>query len=301
MSPKQRTAPVTADEIVDERREQRPEGGLLGERLRWLRRNREMTLGELARRAGCTKSYLSAIECGKKGPPTAVVITNIEQALACEPGELQTLANWDRTPDRIRSDMRDLRQRDQHARLLARLLTSSAQRGTSLDEMYASGLLRRVIDRVDPSSDAAAESGERRVALPAQVPVINKVPAGYPAGFTDLGYPARVADEYIRTPDLNDPDAFAARVVGDSMQPTYREGDIVVFSPAKPVESGADCFVRLEPDSESTFKRVYFETDGSGNELIRIQPINNAYAPKTLPREQVAGLYAGVSVIRSIG
>jgi hypothetical protein len=35
--------------------------------------------------------------------------------------------------------------------------------------------------------------------------------------------------------------------------------------------------------------------------MIRIQPINNAYPPRTVPREEIAGLYAGVSVIRSIG
>jgi len=262
---------------------------------------RDMTLDELASRAGCTKSYLSAIECGKKGPPTESVIEGIEQALGCERGELLAFAHWDRTPDGIRSDLSQLRQRDQHARLLARLLTHSAKRGTSLDELYASGLLRAAIDRVDPQPETNEPQTALTLRLPTQVPVINKVTAGYPADFTDMGFPARVADEYIRTPDLSDPDAFAARVVGDSMQPNYQEGDIVVFSPAKQIESGADCFVRLEPDSENTFKRVYFERDDSGNELIRIQPINNAYAPKTVPREQVAGLYAGVSVIRSIG
>jgi phage repressor protein C with HTH and peptisase S24 domain len=196
-----------------------------------------------------------------------------------------------------------------HARALAKLLTNSAQQGTSLDDLYASGALREVIEQLDPESDSSSDEPshlppmESNIArsLPNEVPLINRVTAGYPADFTDLGYPARVSDEYIRTPDLNDPDAFAARVVGDSMQPTYQEGDIVVFSPAKQVESGADCFVRLEPDSESTFKRIYFETSEAGEELIRIQPINNAYPPQTVPREQVAGLYAGVSVIRSIG
>jgi len=127
------------------------------------------------------------------------------------------------------------------------------------------------------------------------------VAAGYPTEFTDLDYPASVADEYISVPGISDPQAFAARVVGDSMEPTYGEGEMVVFSPAKPVQSGNDCFVRLEPDAQSTFKRVYFEQDAQGNELIRIQPINNAYPPRTLAREQVGGLYAGVSVIRSIG
>jgi SOS-response transcriptional repressor LexA len=84
------------------------------------------------------------------------------------------------------------------------------------------------------------------------------------------------------------------------MEPLYREGDIVVFSPAKVVESGMDCFVRLEPDHETTFKRVYFEEDAEGREVIRIQPMNSAYGPMVVERERVAGLYAGVSVTRSI-
>jgi len=137
--------------------------------------------------------------------------------------------------------------------------------------------------------------------LPMEVPLINSVTAGYPADFTDLGYPARVADEYVRSPDLDDPDAFAARVVGDSMEPEYREGDLVIFSPAMEVVSGNDCFVRLEPDHESTFKRVYFETGEGGAELIRIQPINNRYPPKTVPREDVAGLYRAAQIMRAIG
>ncbi len=258
-----------------------------------------LSLDELAQRVGCTKSYLSAIECGKKGPPTPAIIARIEIALGIEPGELLALAQWEQTPREIRDDLDSLRQRDRNARLLARLLKLSADQGGSLDELYSTGVLRAAIDQIDPEPSDLSEPSPIRFAL--QVPLINKVTAGYPADFTDMGYPARIADEYIRTPDLNDPDAFAARVVGDSMEPTYREGDIVVFSPARAIESGADCFVRLEPDSQSTFKRVYFERDESGAELIRIQPINNAYPPRTVPREQVAGLYAGVSVIRSIG
>ncbi|MEO0629311.1 MAG: S24 family peptidase [Planctomycetota bacterium] len=155
-----------------------------------------------------------------------------------------------------------------------------------------------------------AEQGRERVAggstmqpvpLPREVPLINSVTAGQPTEFTDLGYPARVADDYVRVPDLADPDAFAARVVGDSMQPEYLEGDVVVFSPAARVESGSDCFARLEPDQETTFKRVYFEAGEGSVELIRLQPLNARYAPRTLPRDQVAGLYRAVTVMRAIG
>lgn len=142
----------------------------------------------------------------------------------------------------------------------------------------------------------------RPFALPAQVPVINKVAAGYPREFTDLGYPARVADEYISVPDLYDADAFAARVVGESMMPDYREGDLVVFSPQADATPGSDCFVRLEaPESETTFKRVYFERDGDGREMIRLQPLNPAFTPQVVDREMVAGLYPAVYVVRAVG
>jgi SOS-response transcriptional repressor LexA len=84
------------------------------------------------------------------------------------------------------------------------------------------------------------------------------------------------------------------------MLPDYREGDVVVFSPARPVKSGMDCFARIEPDHESTFKRVYIEADAAGAEMIRLQPLNPAYASRTLARELVAGLYAAVSVTRRL-
>ncbi len=262
-----------------------------------------LSLAQLGQRVGCARSYLSAIETGRKGPPTPALIERLESALGFAANELHRLASWDQTPSTIRDDLTRLRRRDLRARELAGMLARSARQGISLDDLYASGRLRAAIDRVAPDPDAHRGRGSNLggAMLPMEVPVINKVTAGYPADFTDMGFPARVADEYIRTPDLHDPDAFAARVVGDSMAPDYREGDIVVFSPARDIGDGADCFVRLEPDHESTFKRVYFERDEGGNELIRIQPINNRYAPRTVPREQVAGLYAAASVTRAIG
>ena len=269
-----------------------------GDQLRELRRFRGVSLSELAVRVGCTPSYLSAIECGKKTPPADALIIRLEHELGTEKGVLLGIAQWEQTPGPIRANYRSLQEQDASAKQLARLLTQSAHDGTSLDDLFASGVLQRAIDKIDPHG---VTEGTHQVRLNRQVPLINKVTAGYPADFTDMDYPARVADEYIRTPDLNDPDAFAARVVGDSMHPNYLEGDIVVFSPAKTIASGADCFVRFERDAESTFKRVYFETNEEGDEMIRIQPINNAYPPRTVPREEIAGLYAGVSVIRSIG
>ena len=286
----------------------------IGEVIHRRRSALRLSLAEVARRAGCAKSYLSAIENNIKGPPGEELSARLERVLLFKDGELVEMSLWARTPPSVRADVEAMRQRDAAGRAIAAMLTEN---GAGLDGLHKSGKLAALIEMYEgkPASNDArdastppstarsneSDTGVEPVGLPVEIPLINRVTAGYPGSFTDLGYPARVADEYVRAPDVHDPDAFAARVVGDSMEPAYREGDIVVFSPAREIQSGMDCFVRLEPDQETTFKRVYFENGSDGQEMIRIQPINNAYGPMIVDREQVAGLYAGVSVTRTIG
>lgn len=298
--------------------------------LRHRRRQLGLSLAALADLAGCTKGYLSAIETGTRpAPPSPVIIAALESALTLKPGDLALLAHWHATPGAVKEAVAQMNHKFAAQQGAARAL-AAALRSSSLDDLHKRGDLRRLIERIDPSAPpsaspssspstaptsstsdvtlhpashphATAPSPLSRL-LPIEVPLINSVAAGYPTEFTDLGYPARVADAYVRTPDIHDPDAFAARVVGNSMAPLYQEGDIVVFSPAKPIDpaSGTDCFVRLEPDHESTFKRVYFETDSRGTQLVRLQPLNPNFPPRTLPRDQIAGCYPAVSVTRTL-
>lgn len=279
----------------------------VGAMVRGRRIERRLTLQRLAEMAGITKSYLWLIERDRRPPPGQEVLARLERALGFCRGELHEAARWQATPGEVRREVQHLRGTERVARRLAEILADSGVdesgrvRG-ALDRAYRSGELRRLIEAVNPSSgDVRGDDADVARVLPLQVPLINSVAAGYPTDFTDLGYPARVADEYVRCPDVQDPDAFAARVVGDSMLPEYREGDIVIFSPAREVRSGMDCFARLEPDHESTFKRVYIEADDQGREMIRLQPLNPAYPPRVVPREQVAGLYPAVAVTRMIG
>jgi transcriptional regulator with XRE-family HTH domain len=285
-------------------------GALIGQR----RRERRLTLQRVADMVGCAKSYLWQIEQGRRAnPPSVELLERLERALGMTAGSLVRVAEWASTPAPVRERLSELEVEQKVAQRLAEILAESGiddggKVGGALDRAHRSGELRRLVERIAPEKRGSSLGGsEGRVAppvvreLPMEVPLINQVAAGYPREFTDLGYPARVAGEYVRTPDVSDPDAFAARVVGDSMLPEYREGDIVVFSPARLVVSGMDCFARLEPDHETTFKRAYFEKDERGEELIRLQPLNPAFASRTLPREHVAGLYAAVSVTRKIG
>ena len=122
------------------------------------------------------------------------------------------------------------------------------------------------------------------------VPIINRVAAGYPEHFTDLDYPPSVADEYVRCPGVDDPQAFAARVVGDSMAPKYREGDVVVFAPNAPVRDGDDCFVRFAEDNSTTFKRFFLQADGR----IRLEPLNRDYPVEIYDPQEITGLWPAV-------
>ncbi|MGD9693157.1 MAG: helix-turn-helix domain-containing protein [Phycisphaerales bacterium] len=266
----------------------------LGQFLRNHRTAREMTLQALADTVRCHKSYLSQIENGKTtGAPSPSLLARLEEALRLEPGILVKMASFESMPEPVRAEMREMAEASNAGRRLAELVRSQ-----SLDDVWQSGELQSLVDRL---SGAAPRTNVELVGLPIHVPVINSVAAGYPREFTDLGYPARVADDHVRVPDVSDPDAFGARVVGDSMSPQYAEGDIVVFSPELSAVDGDDCFVRLERDAETTFKRVYFEREGDEAVRIRLQPLNSRYGPRVVHREEVAGLYVAVRVIRSVG
>lgn len=239
-----------------------------------------MTQDDLARAIACSKAQLSLMESGQR-TVSIERARHIEAALGIADNRIVAALQWQHVPAAIRAEVEQ-----SHARTQA--LASRMKMALKNDDPLRA--LRKLVKQ-------SISNVETPLALRRQIPLINKVAAGYPTEFTDLDYPAAVADEYIACPDVSDPDAFAARVVGDSMEPEYREGDIVVFSPQAPTPAGSDCFVRLERDNETTFKRIYFEEDGR---TIRLQPLNNAYPPRFVDREAVGGMYAAAYVMRPV-
>ncbi len=263
----------------------------LGTKLRRQRRRLGLTLDELAGRTQISKPYLSLIETGRvPNPPSDEKLRRLEQTLGFPPGELLSQAHLQRTPRDVRAVLAKLMQEDRDHKAadaaggaIATLdQPGSVPRGAiNLDDAYLSGMLQELVDRSKGNVETVATNA---------VPVINKVSAGYPKDFTDLSYPRGVADDYVSCPDVRDPDAFAARVFGDSMTPRYTEGDIVVFSPAKHPRDGDDAFIRFD-DGTTYFKRVFFESDDLGRPVLRLQPRNEKYRPQVVPSEKVTGLY----------
>jgi repressor LexA len=275
----------------------------LGTKLRRQRRRLGFTLDELAGKTGISKPYLSLIETGRvPNPPSDEKLRRLEQALDFTPGELVSQAHLQRTPRDVRAMLQSLMNGEgtktrRHERTevasngspfvlspLRAAVSSSSALGTSLDDAYLSGVLQELVER---------SSGNVEHVPTNAVPVINRVSAGYPKDFTDLSYPKGVADDYVGCPDVADRDAFAARVHGDSMTPKYREGDIVIFSPAAQPRDGDDCFVRFA-DGQTTFKRVFFETGEAGKPVMRLQPRNEKYRPQVVPGDAISGLYRAV-------
>lgn len=268
----------------------------IGRLIRQERERAGVTLQALADAIGVSKSQLSLIESGKRSVRESG-LRAIQRTLKLRDNRLLDAWRWEHTPREVRRELTELAGRERDSRALAeKLRTIARQKRTGkrgqavLDELLKSGELRRWVEERAGNVEGPLPPGR-------EIPIINKVAAGYPREFTDLDYPAAIADDYIACPDVNDPNAFACRVVGDSMEPDYREGEIVVFSPAMPTESGADCFVRLDRDDETTFKRIYLE---DGGRTIRLQPINRAYPPQIVRREDVGGMYAAVYVMRRV-
>lgn len=249
-----------------------------------IRKRREelcLTQDALAALADISKPYLSNIETGRaKNPPTDRVLAELEKHLQMAQGELLRLAHLARTPCDVLQEHENLSaENSKLKKLLGELLKKSPD--------HSAMNLQDVLTQHENLSAISAGI---------VVPVINRVAAGYPQAFTDLDYPASVADEYVLCPDIRDQQAFAARVIGDSMEPRYHEGDIVVFSPNTQPRPGDDCFVRFGYDEGTTFKRFYQDSP----ESVRLQPLNSKYPAMAYPTDSITGIWPAVFRIESL-
>ncbi|MHC4171999.1 MAG: XRE family transcriptional regulator [Planctomycetota bacterium] len=250
----------------------------LGQIIRKKREQLNLTLDEVSSRVGFSKPYLSTIETNKvKNPPSDELLTRLEKALEFESGLLLHIAHIEGLPSDIRQEYESAEAENEKLRQFLKNLAHQKTDIAGLGEFLA-------------ESKLDIEQAGSSLAAGRLVPVINKVSAGYPSDFNDLDYPVGIADDYVRCPDLHDPNAFAVRVVGDSMEPKFREGDIVIFSPAAEVHNGDDCFVRFAMPHEAAFKRVFFDSDNK----VRLQPRNEKYSPTIVDGKRINGLYRAI-------
>lgn len=112
-------------------------------------------------------------------------------------------------------------------------------------------------------------------ATPEQLP-ISKIPlygsaeAGIGSDITDMD---RAIDHVDRPPFLlSATNAYAIYVVGESMSPRFRSGEIVYVDPAVPIRRGGDCIVQMAEDGKLT--AIVKEYKNANDEHVLLQQYN---------------------------
>ncbi len=77
-----------------------------------------------------------------------------------------------------------------------------------------------------------------------RLPIIELDHAGEAGLFNEAGEPVGDAWDEVTFPDLADPRAYAIEVAGDQMEPVYRDGDVLIISPAAGIRRGDRVVVR---------------------------------------------------------
>jgi phage repressor protein C with HTH and peptisase S24 domain len=114
------------------------------------------------------------------------------------------------------------------------------------------------------------------------VPLIGFAEAGSRGYFDDGGFPVGKGWDEIAFPSVNDEHAYALEISGNSMEPAYRKGDVIVVSPAAPVRRGDRVVVKTK-DGEVMVKQLARKTA----KTIELHSLNPDHAARTLPMSDV--------------
>ncbi len=71
-----------------------------------------------------------------------------------------------------------------------------------------------------------------------RIPLIGMAQAGGDGFFDDGGYPVGGGWDEVSLPEIGDPNAYALEISGDSMDPVFRDGDMVIVAPGAPIRRG---------------------------------------------------------------
>lgn len=115
----------------------------------------------------------------------------------------------------------------------------------------------------------------------AVVMVYGKIPAGIPMEMIeDILDTEEISADMLK----GNKQYFGLKIKGDSMEPDYLDGDVIIFQKVDDCENGDDCVVMVN-GNEGTFKRVFKNENG-----IILQPLNNKYQPMPYSNEEIEKL-----------
>jgi phage repressor protein C with HTH and peptisase S24 domain len=141
--------------------------------------------------------------------------------------------------------------------------------------------LNRALAAAESSWDEFAGLLAGRTGAGRAIPVVGMARAGADGFFDESGFPVG-ADETVRFPDLGEDRVYALEIAGDSMEPMYRAGDIVIVQPGAAVRRGDRVVVRTR--AGEVMAKILGRRNEQNVELISLNP---AHAPRELALSEV--------------
>ncbi|OYW57712.1 MAG: DNA-binding protein [Rhizobiales bacterium 17-65-6] len=115
------------------------------------------------------------------------------------------------------------------------------------------------------------------------IPHIGLAQAGKGGYFDDAGFPVGGGWDEILFPAVEDEHAYALEISGDSMMPLYREGDIVIVSPAASLRRGDRVVVKTR-EGEVLAKELVRRTA----KTLELRSLNPAHEDLQFPLTDIA-------------
>jgi len=114
------------------------------------------------------------------------------------------------------------------------------------------------------------------------MPLIGLAEAGDGRYIDDSGFPVGSGWDEIPFPSVDDEHVYALEVSGNAMEPLYRDGDILVTSPAAPLRKGDRVVIKTK-DGEILAKELKRKTA----KVVELRSLNPAHRERSMPMSDV--------------
>lgn len=119
-----------------------------------------------------------------------------------------------------------------------------------------------------------------------RLPMISIHQATLPGFFDEVGNPSGKEWDEAGLPEVSDPHAYALEVGGDTLEPVYRDGDLLIVSPLAPIRRGDRVVLRDHKGRVMVRQIVRRSPRG-----IDVRSLNPARADIKLETEAVAWMH----------
>ncbi|AJO88443.1 TPA: S24 family peptidase [Haemophilus influenzae] len=120
-----------------------------------------------------------------------------------------------------------------------------------------------------------------------KIPLISYIQAGKWSGISSLKESCGDFDYVFTDLDVSE-NAFALSIIGDSMEPEFKEEDVIIIDPQVQPVAG-EFVVAINGDYEATFKKYRpLEIDEYGRTQFELIPLNSDYPKMSSLKQQIS-------------